>query len=256
MILAIIQARLSSTRLPEKVLKPLLGKPMLLRQIERLQHVKQIDKLLVATSVEALDDGIEELCVNHNITCFRGSLDDVLDRYYQAAKPYNPKYIVRLTADCPLTDPAVIDDVVSFYFRGDYDYASNALTPTFPDGLDIEIFKFSCLEQAWKEARLSSEREHATPYIYNNPQLFNLVNYENSVDFSHLRWTVDEPEDFEFVTKVYEALYLNDPEFSMDDILKLLKEQPALLKINNMFARNEGYQKSLDEDFVTKNRKM
>jgi spore coat polysaccharide biosynthesis protein SpsF len=252
MILAILQARLSSTRLPKKVLKPLLGEPMILRQIERLQRSKQIDKLVVATSNELSDDPIESLCRKNNIQCFRGSLDNVLDRYYQAAIIDNPDYIVRLTADCPLADPNVIDNVISFYMAGNYDYASNTLSPTFPDGLDIEVFKFSCLEQAWKEARLSSEHEHATPYIYNNPLKFKLGNYVNTTDLSHLRWTVDEPEDFEFVTKVYESLYPINSEFSMDDILDLLSKQPDLMKINNMFARNEGYQKSLDEDFIVK----
>jgi spore coat polysaccharide biosynthesis protein SpsF len=248
MILAILQARLSSRRLPQKVLKPLLGKPMILRQIERLQRSKKIDKLVVATSNESSDDSIETLCRLNDIHCFRGSLNNVLDRYYQAASLDNPDFIVRLTADCPLTDPNVIDDVISFYMEGDYDYASNALSPTFPDGLDIEIFKYSCLKQAWIEARLSSEYEHATPYIYNNPKKFKLGNYENSEDLSHLRWTVDEPEDFEFVTKIYESLYPTNPEFSMYDILGLLDKQPNLININNMYARNEGYQKSLDED--------
>jgi spore coat polysaccharide biosynthesis protein SpsF len=250
MILAILQARLSSRRLPGKVLKPLLGKPMILRQVERLSRAEKIDELVVATSVEVSDDPIEALCIEHNINCFRGSLDDVLDRYYQATKAWNPEYIVRLTADCPLADPSVIDDVISFYLAGDFDYASNALPPTYPDGLDIEVFKFSCLEQAWQEARLSSEREHATPYIYNNPLKFKLGNYENTSDLSHFRWTVDEPEDFEFVTKVYEKLYPNNPEFSMNDILTLIHNEPELIDINNMYARNEGYQKSLDEDFI------
>jgi len=252
MILAILQARLSSTRLPKKILKPVLGKSMILRQIERLQRSKQIGKLVVATSNELSDDPLELLCRENNIQCFRGSLDNVLDRYYQAASMHNPDYVVRLTADCPLADPAVIDDVISFYMAGNYDYASNAVSPTFPDGLDIEVFKFSCLEQAWKEAQLSSEHEHVTPYIYNNPQKFKLGNFENTIDLSHLRWTVDEPEDFEFVTKVYESLYPINPEFSMNDILDLLSKQPDLMTINNMFARNEGYQKSLDEDSIVK----
>lgn len=254
MILAILQARLSSTRLPQKVLKPLLGRPMVLRQIERIQRSKKIDELVVATSDEASDDPLEMLFNENGVNCFRGSLDDVLDRYYQAAILWDPEYIVRLTADCPLTDPNVIDDVISFYMNGDYDYVSNSVPPTFPDGLDIEIFKFSCLKQAWQEAQLSSEREHATPYIYNNPQKFKLGNYENTTDLSHLRWTVDEPEDFEFVEKIYKELYPFNPEFVMRDILKLLNKQPELLEINNMFARNEGYQKSLDEDAIINNK--
>lgn len=248
MILAILQARLSSRRLSQKVLKSILGKPMLLRQVERLKRSKRIDRLIVATSTESSDDDIEKLCSENNIACHRGKLDDVLDRYYQAAKPLNPKYIVRLTADCPLADPDVIDDVISFYMNGNFDYASNTLEPTFPDGLDIEILKYSSLEQTWKEAILPSEREHVTPFIYKNPQRFILGNFEHSSDLSHLRWTVDEPEDFEFVTLIYEALYHQNSAFSMFDILDLLEKKPELSRINNMYARNEGYQKSLDDD--------
>jgi len=165
MILAILQARVSSTRLPGKVLKPILGMPMLLRQIERVKQAKLIEQLLVATSDDKSDDPIEQLCRENDIACFRGSLDDVLDRFYQAAKPYQPDHIVRLTGDCPLIDPQLIDEVVVFCLSGDYDYVSNAFEPTYPDGLDVEVFRFPCLQQAWEEAELPSEREHVTLFI-------------------------------------------------------------------------------------------
>lgn len=253
MILAILQARVSSSRLPGKVLKPLLGVPMLLRQVERLQKARKIDRLLVATSVEPSDDAIGSLCEQQGIACFKGSLNDVLDRFYQAARTYTPEHIVRLTADCPLTDPALIDEVLDFYLDGGYDYASNAVESTFPDGLDVEVFRFSCLELAWQSANLPSEREHVTPFIHQQPNRFKIGHYKNSSDLSHLRWTVDEPKDFELVSMIYEALYPANPNFSTQDILRLLDERPELAYWNTMHQRNEGYQKSLAADLPLTN---
>jgi spore coat polysaccharide biosynthesis protein SpsF len=248
MILAILQARVSSSRLPGKVLKPLLGVPMLLRQIERLKKSQKIDQLLVATSTEPSDDPIEKLCEEQGIACYRGSLNDVLDRFYQAARGFNPKHVVRLTADCPLTDARLIDDVIGFYLDGGFDYASNAIQATYPDGLDMEVFRFSCLEQAWREARLSSQREHVTPFIHQQPLRFKIGHYKNSSDLSHLRWTVDEPKDFELVTMIYETLYPRNSDFSTQDILELLDQRPELVHWNTSHQRNEGYQKSLKAD--------
>lgn len=248
MILAILQARVSSSRLPGKVLKTLLGVPMLLRQIERLQKSQKIDQLLVATSTEPSDDLIQKLCEEHGIACHRGSLNDVLDRFYQAACAYNPEHIVRLTADCPLTDALLIDEVIDFYMDGCYDYASNAIQATYPDGLDMEVFAFTCLEQAWREATLPSQREHVTPFIHQQPLRFKIGHYKNSTDLSHLRWTVDEPTDFELITMVYEALYPTNPNFVTQDILDLLDQRPELAHWNTEHKRNEGYQKSLNAD--------
>lgn len=248
MILAILQARVTSSRLPGKVLKPLLGVPMLLRQIERLQKAQKIDRLLVATSNEPSDDLIEKLCEEHGIGCYRGNLNDVLDRFYQAARVFNPEHVVRLTADCPLADPVLIDDVIGFYLDGGFDYASNAIEPTFPDGLDVEIFRFSCLEQAWRDATLPSQREHVTPFIHQQPLQFKIGHYKSPSDLSHLRWTVDEPKDFELVTMIYEALYPRNPDFSTQDILGLLDQRPELANWNTAHQRNEGYQKSLKAD--------
>lgn len=248
MMLAILQARVSSTRLPGKVLLPLLGKPMLARQIERVRRARRIDRLVVATSDAADDDGIARLCAEEGVDCHRGSLDDVLDRFHGAALRFAPEHVVRLTGDCPLADPAVIDDVIGFYLGGGYDYATNAVQPTFPDGLDVEVFRFACLEQAWREATLPSQREHVTPFLHGQPQRFRVGHYRQATDLSRLRWTVDEPADFDFVQRVYEALYPANPAFGTADVLRLLARRPELAALNGQFLRNEGYLKSLAAD--------
>ncbi|MCL6557416.1 MAG: glycosyltransferase family protein [Firmicutes bacterium] len=248
MILAILQARVSSTRLPGKVLKPILGEPMLIRQIERVRRARRVDYLLVATSVDPSDDPIEKLCKENNVDCFRGNLDDVLDRFYKASRQFLPEHVVRLTGDCPLADPRLIDEIILHHLNGNYDYTSNTLEPTYPDGLDVEIFRFSCLEQAWREAFLPSQREHVTPFIYQHPDRFKIAGVKNSTNLAALRWTVDEPEDFALVSKIYEALYPSNPGFTTEDILSFLKEHPELLTLNSSYERNEGYQKSLRKD--------
>jgi spore coat polysaccharide biosynthesis protein SpsF len=246
MILAILQARLSSSRLPGKVLKPVLGKPMLLHQIERLQHSKMIDKLVVATSVDGSDDAIEEMCINNGVEVFRGSLNNVLDRFYQCAKQYNPDYVVRLTGDCPLADWQIIDSMAQYYLDEELDYIATSLK--FPDGLDAEIMTMKALMEARKNATLPSELEHVTQYIDKNPNKFKNEHFNFDKDLSHIRWTVDEPEDFFLVEKIYQALYKDNPLFLTNDILNLLDEQPELTKINDNFIRNEGLEKSLQED--------
>lgn len=246
--LAILQARTSSSRLPGKVLMPILGKPMLFRQIERLNRCREFDQLVVATSVDPSDDPLAEACRDDGIACFRGSLDDVLGRFVKAARQYNPQVVVRLTGDCPLTDHRVIDNVIRHFLAGNYDYASNCLPPTFPDGLDVEVMRFDCLEQAFAEAVLPSHREHVTPFLRAYPERFKAGNYAADIDCSHLRWTVDEPEDLEFVRQIYERLYPGNPDFSTEDILGLLDREPELRKINAHFSRNEGTKKSLLAD--------
>lgn len=248
MILAILQARMSSSRLPEKVLRPIVGRPMLEHQIKRINRARLIDKMVLATSTDPSDDPLERFCVKTDTDCFRGDLDNVLDRFYRAAKKYNPEHIVRLTGDCPLTDPEVIDATIQYYLDNDFDYVSNSLQPTFPDGLDVEVFSFAALEQAFEEAELPSEKEHVTPYINRNPGLFKIGNYSNTENLSGLRWTVDEPRDFEFVTQIYEALYEAKPHFLTADILQILKDNPELAAINSDIERNEGLKKSFAED--------
>lgn len=248
MILGILQTRVSSSRLPGKVLKPILGRPMLQLQIERLQAAQGIGRLVVATSNQAEDAPLAALSRHVGIECFRGSLNDVLDRFYQCAAQHRPDIVVRLTGDCPLIDPKVIDVGIEYFRSYDYDYVSNSLTRTYPDGLDVEIFRFTALEQAWREANLPSEREHVTPYIYKNPDKFMVGQFTHATDCSSFRWTVDEPADFDFVRSVYEALYPKKCLFTMDDILSLLKVHPELARINSGFVSNEGYLKSLAED--------
>jgi spore coat polysaccharide biosynthesis protein SpsF len=248
MILAVLQARVSSSRLPGKVLRPILGVPMILRQVERARRAVGVDRLLVATSVDPSDDPLAELCAGDGIECFRGSLDDVLDRFYRAARPFAPEHVVRLTGDCPLADPELIGEVISFHRDGGYDYVSNALEPTFPDGLDVEVFRFPCLEHAWREASLPSEREHVTPFLYHRPERFRIGCYKGDVDLSRLRWTVDEPVDFELVTRIYGELYPVRRDFTTGDILGLLERKPELKTLNTHHRRNEGLERSLEED--------
>lgn len=254
MILGVLQARFSSTRLPGKVLRPILGKPMLERQIERILRVKSLDKLIVATSVNTEDDGIAQLCSDMGVGCYRGSLDDVLDRFYQGAKEWSPKHVIRMTGDCPLTDFKVIDQLIEFHCKGGYDYTSNALEPTYPDGLDVEAMGFSALETAWKNANMQSSREHVTLYLYQNPQLFKIGIMKNTIDLSHLRWTVDELQDFQLVEKIYESLYPQNPQFTTEDILQYMDEQLELKNQNTRFIRNEGLEKSLQKDRIYQNK--
>jgi spore coat polysaccharide biosynthesis protein SpsF len=248
MILAILQARMSSTRLPGKVLKPILGEPMISRQLERLNRARGFDSLLVATSTDRTDDAIELLCAENGIDCFRGSLKDVLDRFYQAAKAFKADNVVRLTGDCPLIDPQIVDKVIDFHLAGRFDYTSNKIDETFPDGLDVEVFGFNCLEQAWNEAALPSEREHVTPFIYKHPGRYRLGSYRNAVDLSSLRLTVDDEPDFDLVTRIYGALYPGNPEFTTRDILDLLDREPGLISLNSGILRKAGYLRSLWED--------
>jgi spore coat polysaccharide biosynthesis protein SpsF len=254
-ILAILQARASSKRLDQKVLKKIMGKPMLVHEIERVQKASRIDKVIVATSLDTSDEPIANLAKDIGVEIFRGSLDDVLDRFYQAAIQHNPEYVVRLTGDCPLIDHKVIDAVIAHCVDGDFDYVSNALTPTFPDGLDTEVIKFDALVKAWQKAKLISEREHVTPFIYNHPEQFKIGQFKNPIDLSHLRWTVDEAKDFELITHIYENLLPSKPDFNMSDVLKFLEAHPELKSYNTSIKRNEGYEKSIQNDAVFNPRK-
>lgn len=247
-VLGILQARFTSSRLPGKVLKPILGRPMLALQLERLKRARRLGGLVVATSVEASDDPLAALCAAEGVEVSRGSLDDVLDRFYRAAEPRAPELVVRLTGDCPLADPALVDRVVDELLASGADYASNSVQPTFPDGLDVEAFRFEALARAWREAKLPSEREHVTPFIHKRPEAFRVVHVKGEPDLSALRWTVDEPADFELVTRVYEALYPSKPAFTTADVLALLDAHPDWKTLNTGHARNEGFEKSLKKD--------
>ncbi len=250
MTTAILQARMGSTRLPGKMLLPIIDdKGALELMLERVVTAKSIDRIVVATTTLAEDDPLVALCDKLGIACFRGDSANVLDRYYQCTRTVaRDDVLVRLTGDCPLHDPVVIDRVVAFFHDGQYDYAANTHPPTYPDGLDAEVFSFRALERAWHEATLLSEREHVTYYLYTHPESFRLGNLALEEDFSAHRWTLDEPTDLEFIRQVYAALYPSGKGFGMQDVMALLKERPELLDINQDIVRNAGLAKSLEQD--------
>lgn len=221
---------------------------MLEIQIERVRKADNIDQIVVATSVDKSDDKIAKLCERLNTECFRGSLADVLDRFYEAAAYYQGDHIMRLTGDCPLIDPELLDLLVEFYLKDSYDYASNCFRPTYPNGLDAEIFPVKSLETAWKEAERPSHREHVTLFIRQQPDRFKIGSLENNIDLAHHRWTVDEKEDFELVRQIFEALYPKNKDFKLADILKFLDKNPGLCEMNRQYVRNEGMVKSFEED--------
>ncbi|MEW5766975.1 MAG: aminotransferase class III-fold pyridoxal phosphate-dependent enzyme [bacterium] len=247
MIGAIVQARMGSTRLPGKIMKEIVGKPLLEHLVSRLKGSRLLDKIIVATTSLKEDEIVVELAEAIGIDAFAGSEADVLDRYYQAARKYRLDTVVRITGDCPLIDPKVVDKVIRHFKSDNFDYVSNVFKYTYPDGLDTEVFSFEALERAWREASQPSEREHVTPYIRKHPELFKLSNVENDINLFGMRWCVDEEKDLEFVREVYKNLYREGKIFYMEDILKLLKICPGLSQINEGIIRNEGYYKSLLE---------
>jgi len=249
-VVAIIQARMSSSRLPGKVLMSLANKPVLAHVIERLSYCRMIEKIVVATTNKDSDHPVANYCADNNIDCYRGSLEDVLDRYYQTAKIFHADAIVRITGDCPVIDPVVVDAVITGYLSGEYDLYG--LGGAFPDGLDCTVFSFSAIEKAWKEATLKSEREHVGPYIENNPHLFQNGLLKLFQGLGSQRWTLDEPKDYELLSKIFNKLYQSDSPFLTHEILQFIKDNPELLTINSKIVRNEGYLKSLQEDEIIK----
>jgi spore coat polysaccharide biosynthesis protein SpsF len=244
---AIIQARTTSTRLPGKVLIKVMGRPLLSYQIERLRFSKMIDKIIIATTVNKEDNPIVELCQKEDIISYRGSEDDVLDRYCQAAKKYNVAHIMRLTADCPLIDPDICDSIADVYFESGVDYIHTG--ETFAEGLDCEIIGVRALNKAWLEAKLKAEREHVTLYIRNHPELFKTMVKENETDDSRYRITVDEEEDFLVVKTILENLYKgNDSYFTVREIKSYLDTHPEVYRLNSNIIRNEGLMKSLQDE--------
>lgn len=251
-VVAIIQARVGSTRLPRKVQKSIAGRPMLWHVIERVKRAKLVDEVVLATTSKEEDKPLLDLVKESGIKGYAGSDEDVLDRYFQAATQFGADVIVRITADCPLIDPEIIDKVVKHFLDGDFDYVTNTLKPTYPDGLDVEVFSYEALRKAWGEARMASEREHVTPYIRKHPELFRFRNVEHEKDFSSMRWCVDTEKDLEFVREIYKRLYGKGKIFGMREVLNLLEKHPELMEINKGIARNEGYAKSLREDSVVR----
>ena len=245
---AIVQARMGSSRLRGKTLAEIEGKPLLEHVVDRALASAWVDEVMLATTVDHDDDSIEQFCTDNKLRCFRGSVDDVLDRYYQAATIARAEHIVRVTADDPFKDPEIIDLVAAAYFEDpSADYVSNAIDPTFPDGLDVEVVSRAALAIAWKEARLASEREHVTPFIWKRRERFRIISVKYSRDLSDHRWTLDYPEDLAFTRAVYHHLY-HGQVFHMRDVLALLDEHPEIAKINAGHVKNEGYTQSLEED--------
>ncbi|MFX4261970.1 cytidylyltransferase domain-containing protein [Pelotomaculum propionicicum] len=232
----IVQARMTSTRLPGKVLKPVLGKPLLSYQIERLRNVKLADELVIATTTNETDQPLIDLCTSLNVPYFRGSEDDVLARYYGAAMAYRADTVVRLTSDCPVIDPGVVDKIINYYnvHLPLYNYVSNTLKRSFPRGMDTEVFSVNVLKEIFFEATAPADREHVTPFIYKNPGRYKLANVLCEYDESRHRWTVDTMEDYELIKRIIEALYPQNPNYILDDILKLFEKNPDWFLINSL----------------------
>lgn len=248
-ITALIQARLGSSRLPAKTLMTIKGETLLGHLVGRIKASKYVSEIVIATTTKEIDDAIVRFATDWDIKYYRGSEDDVLDRFYQTALHYNIETVVRVTPDCPMLDPKIMDKVISHFLEGNYDYVSNVMPPTYPDGLDTEIFSFDTLKKGWNAAKLHSEREHVTAFIIKHPKLFRQFNVKKEgEDLSWMRWTVDTQRDFEFVSKIFEKLYIPRKIFYMDDIICLLKENSELLEINREIERNEGYRISLLKD--------
>jgi len=240
---AIIQARMSSTRLPGKVLKVIEDRTVLDRMVERVQKAIRVDQTIIATTIDSTDDPIVDYCTKTGITCFRGSLQDVLDRYYQAAVLCHADIIVRLTGDCPLIDPCLIDAVIDALVNEKADFACNRLPPpmkrTYPIGLDVEACTFAALKRAWTEATEKHEREHVLPYLYDVPGRFKVVQLNYSQDLGAMRWTLDTPEDLKLLEQVY-ARFEGRNDFSWLDVLDLFKKEPQLAEINNQ-VKHKSY---------------
>ena len=231
-IAAIVQARITSTRLPGKVLMDIEGKPMLWHTINRLKMAKKIDEIILAIPNTKKNDILVEFAEEDNLKYFRGSEEDVLSRYYLAAKKFNCDIIIRITSDCPLIDPKVVDLIIEKHLKSGSDYTSNVMKRTFPRGLDVEVFNFNVLEKVSQKAQSNPEKEHVTLYVRNHPKEFFLVNIENNQDISEMRWTVDEIADLEFIREIYKRLYKKNKIFLMKDIVDLLRKYPALMEIN------------------------
>lgn len=249
-VVAITQARTGSTRLPNKVLLEVQHKSLLQIHIDRIKQSKLIDDIYIATTIKNSDDAIEEIAKKLNVNYYRGSEDDVLDRFYQTIKDIKPDYVVRLTSDCPLIDPQLLDEVIEKAISKKYDYYANIIEELYPDGQDIEVFTFKALEIAWQQAKLQSEREHVTPFIRNNSTskggaIFTSENHGLDKNYNHVRLTVDEPNDLEVITKI-----VTDLGFYKDwkTYAEYYLENQEISGLNSKIIRNEGYLKSVKKD--------
>ena len=252
-IAVVVQARLGSSRLPGKILKPVCDRSILVAQLERIRAIATDVELVVATTTDPGDAAVVEEAERHGYRCFRGHPTDLLDRHYRAAAPLKPDAVVKIPSDCPLIDPGVIDRVLGFYReRSDvFDFVSNLHPATYPDGNDVEVMPWSVLETAWHEAKKPHEREHTTPFIWDQPKRFRIgnVSWETGLDLSMShRFTIDYEEDYRFIKAVYEALWSpSGPPFSMQDILQLLEDRPDIMAINSKYAGVNWYRHHLND---------
>ena len=241
-ITVIIEARTGSSRLPNKVVAEIEGKPMIFYVIDRIKQIKSVEQIILATTQEENDRILTEIAKQNSIGSFVGDSIDVLDRGYQCALQNTADPIIRITGDCPLIDPDIVEEMLEFYLKNNYDYVSNRINPKYPDGLDVEIYSFNTLQMAAQNAKWSSERELVTTYITKNPKNFKIFSYENQEDLSEYRWTVDEQKDLEFIRKIY-SIMKPKTNFSMKEIVEILSKNSELLKINAGIMRNEGHLK-------------
>jgi len=251
-IVTVIQARTGSSRLPNKILLPLFNATLLYRMYERVAASKLKGIIVIATTTDKIDDEVEALCKEYQINCYRGHPTDLLDRHYQAAKFLNADAVVKIPSDCPLIDSNVIDKVLQFYIENSdkYDFVSNLHPPTYPDGNDVEIMSFEALKNAWENAKLELEREHTTPYFWENPDKFRIGNvvWENGLDYSMShRFTIDYEKDYNFIKQVYEELYPINNKFTLKDIIDLLEKRPEIKKINEEYCGVNWYRNHLNE---------
>lgn len=246
-IVATIEARMTSTRLPGKVLKPIIGKPVLELLIERLQCAKNINEIVVATTVNNTDDAIINLCNQLNVKYFRGSEEDVLERVLDAAKSVSADLIVEITGDCPLIDPTIVDECIQTFLEGDYDYVSNTIERSYPDGLDVQVFPVSVLEEVNNLTDNPIDHEHVSLYIYEHPERYRLKNLKANGEmfWPELGITLDTQEDYELLCLIFEELYPINPNFSALDIVKLLRDRPELIDINKKIERKDPHAEKL-----------
>lgn len=246
-ITAIIQVRSGSSRFPKKVLEKIEGKQLIWHVINRIKQVHSIEQIALATTTLNEDKKLLDIAKELNIIGFAGDENNVLNRFYDCATKIDADPIIRITGDCPLIDPFLVDSMIKFFLEHDFDYISNRITLTYPDGLDTEIFSYNTLKSAKLNSKWHSELEHVTPYITKHPEEFKLYNFQNKNDLSHMRWCVDEKEDLIFVKKIFEK-FRPKSIFSMEEILNVINNEPKLLDINSGIIRDEGYLKSLKND--------
>lgn len=249
-IVTVVQARTTSTRLPNKIMLPVVDKPLITRMMERLLRSRLAGTVVMAITTDTEDDPLETLCLNEGFECFRGHPLDLLDRHYQAALKYQADIVLKIPSDCPLIDPSIIDQVIEVFLEGEYDYVSNLHPGTWPDGNDVEVMPFAALEKAWQEASKNFEREHTTPFLWERPDRFKIqnVSWETGLDYSMShRWTIDYEEDYHFIKTIFEKLLPENPAFTTRDVLDLLDAEPEIMQLNAHLAGVNWYRHHMDE---------